>query len=92
MTDNGILQLVLALGVMLACVRPLGWYMARVYSGRVPFLDRVLGPVERAIYRLARIDAANEMRGNGTPERCWRSARERAGGVRRPAAPSDVAV
>jgi K+-transporting ATPase ATPase A chain len=61
MTGNGILQLVLALGVLLACVRPLGWYMARVYSGRVPVLDRLFGPIERAIYRLARIDATNEM-------------------------------
>jgi K+-transporting ATPase KdpA subunit len=61
MTANGVLQLGLALGVLLACVRPLGWYMARVYSGRVPVLDRLLGPVERAVYRLARIDPTTEM-------------------------------
>jgi K+-transporting ATPase ATPase A chain len=61
MTANGVLQLGLALGVLLACVRPLGWYMARVYSGRVPVLDRLLGPVERWVYRVARIDAAAEM-------------------------------
>ena len=57
MTANGGLQLALALGLIVACVRPLGWYMARVYSGRV----RLLGPVERVLYRLAGTDPAQEM-------------------------------
>ena len=49
MTANGGLQLALALGLIVAGVRPLGWYMARVYSGRV----RLLAPLERLLYRLA---------------------------------------
>ncbi|QDU22379.1 potassium-transporting ATPase subunit KdpA [Urbifossiella limnaea] len=61
MTANGVLQLGLALGLVLACVRPLGWYMARVYAGRVPGPGQLLGPVERAVYRLARIDPGAEM-------------------------------
>jgi K+-transporting ATPase ATPase A chain len=36
--------------------------MARVFNGERTFLDRVLRPVERLIYRLARVDANQEMR------------------------------
>jgi K+-transporting ATPase ATPase A chain len=36
----------------MALVKPLGWYMARVYEGKPVLLDRVLGPVERFIYRM----------------------------------------
>jgi len=54
MTANGFLQLALALGLVLACVRPLGWYMARVYS-------RSPGAVERRLFRLLGIDPTAEM-------------------------------
>jgi K+-transporting ATPase ATPase A chain len=54
MTANGVLQLAFALGLILACVRPLGWYMARVYS-------RPAGRVEQRLYRLAFIDAGKDM-------------------------------
>ena len=47
------LQLILYVLVLLALAKPLGSYMARVYQGERTFLDRVLGPVERFIYRLA---------------------------------------
>ena len=50
------LQLGLYLGVLLACVKPLGVYMARVYSGTTPILERLIGPVERLLYRLSGID------------------------------------
>ncbi len=63
MTAQGILQIVLYLAVLLALVKPLGWYMARVYEGGPYGLDRVLGPLERLIYRLAGVRAADhEMR------------------------------
>lgn len=61
MTVNGMLQLGLYLGVLLACAKPLGVYMARVYCGPVPVLERILGPIERGIYRLCGIDRAGEM-------------------------------
>jgi K+-transporting ATPase ATPase A chain len=42
-------------------VKPVGGYMARVFNGERTFLDPVMRPVERAIYRVARIDPEDEM-------------------------------
>ncbi len=63
MTANGVLQLGLYLGVLLACVKPLGLYMARVYSGSAPLLEPVIGPLERLLYRLCGVDRSKEMTG-----------------------------
>jgi K+-transporting ATPase ATPase A chain len=59
-TLNGLLQLALYVLVLLAIIKPLGVYMARVFSGEKTFLDRVLGPIERLIYRVCRVDAGAE--------------------------------
>ncbi len=40
---------------------PLGLYMAKVFSGEKTFLDRILRPVERLIYRVAHVDQEREM-------------------------------
>jgi potassium-transporting ATPase potassium-binding subunit len=61
MLFTDITQVVLFLAVLLLLVKPLGWYMARVYEGKPCGLDRVLGPVERFIYRLCGIDPTSEM-------------------------------
>ncbi|HYO25835.1 MAG TPA: potassium-transporting ATPase subunit KdpA, partial [Lacipirellulaceae bacterium] len=61
MTANGWLQLLVFLGVLLAIVKPLGAFMARVYQGQPCGLDRALGPLERGIYRLAGVDPSREM-------------------------------
>ena len=61
MTDNGLLQLGIYLGVLLICMKPLGLYMAKVYSSPAPLLDRMTGPVERLLYRLWGIDKSVEM-------------------------------
>ena len=61
MTANGVLQLVLYLVVLLALAKPLGAYMARVYEGRPCGLDRVLGWLERLVYRLSGVRADEEM-------------------------------
>src|SRR5262249_7368929 len=53
MTTFGVLQLVLYLVVLIALVKPLGWYMARVYQGQPCGLDRIFGWLERGLYRLA---------------------------------------
>jgi len=57
MTINGFLQLALYFLVLLAVTKPLGVYMANVFSGEKTFMSRVLGPLERLIYRLCRVDA-----------------------------------
>jgi potassium-transporting ATPase potassium-binding subunit len=61
MTINGVLQLGLYLLVLLALVKPLGAYMARVYQGVPGLLDRVLGWLERSIYRACGIRSEEEM-------------------------------
>jgi K+-transporting ATPase ATPase A chain len=53
MTFNGIGQLVFYVVVLLLLAKPLGTYMARVYEGKPCGLDRVLGPLERLLYRLS---------------------------------------
>ncbi len=47
--------------VLLALVKPLGHYMALVYEGKPCGLNRVLGPVERGLYRLAGVRQDEEM-------------------------------
>lgn len=45
----------------LALALPLGWYMARVFSGARTFLDAILNPIEKLLYRISGIDATTEM-------------------------------
>ncbi|HEX4575153.1 MAG TPA: potassium-transporting ATPase subunit KdpA [Gemmatimonadales bacterium] len=61
MSVNDWAQVALYLAVLLALVKPLGAYMARVYEGAPTWLDRVVGPVERLVYRLAGIRPTEEM-------------------------------
>ena len=61
MTVNAIVQLTLYCGLLVAVAKPLGAYMARVHQGEARIAQRVLGPLERGIYRLLRIDAKEEM-------------------------------
>ena len=54
-------QLALYLVVLFALAAPLGAYMAHVYEGKRTFLDPVLSPVERLLYRAAGVHADVEM-------------------------------
>ncbi len=54
-------QIILYFIVLLALVKPLGAFMARVYQGERTFLSPVIGPVERLIYHIAGIDAREDM-------------------------------
>jgi K+-transporting ATPase ATPase A chain len=47
--------------VLLLLAKPLGAFMAHVYQGERTFLDPVLGPVERLLYRLSGVRADEEM-------------------------------
>ena len=61
MTGNGMLQLAFYLIVLLVLAKPLGAYMARVYDGRPILLDRVLGWLERLVYRASGVTPEREM-------------------------------
>ncbi|MGA3236151.1 MAG: potassium-transporting ATPase subunit KdpA [Bryobacteraceae bacterium] len=60
MTWTTLAQLVVFLAALAAITKPLGAYMAKVFSGERTFLSRVLAPMERAIYRMSGIDPAME--------------------------------
>jgi len=61
MSANTLLQLALYLAVLLLLVKPLGAYMAAVYEGRATLAQRLLGPIERGLYRLCGIRPEEEM-------------------------------
>lgn len=61
MTLIGWAQIGLYMLALLLLVKPLGLFMARVYEGERTFLDPVLGPVERLLYRLSGVRADEEM-------------------------------
>lgn len=61
MTTNAVLQILFAVALVALLAPPLGAYLARVYDGRACGLDRLLGPLERAWYRLAGIESGEEM-------------------------------
>jgi potassium-transporting ATPase potassium-binding subunit len=60
MTLNGWIQIGLFALVIFALTKPLGTYMFRVFEGRRQPLPRVLGPLERLLYRLSGVDPARE--------------------------------
>ena len=60
MTAQGWLQIGLLCVVLTALTPVIGGYMARVYTGERIALERVLGPLERLLYRAMRTDPARE--------------------------------
>ncbi len=62
MTLNGWLQVIVFLALILAVTKPLGVFMTRVFARERTFLDPVLRPVERLLYRISGVDEAHEMR------------------------------
>jgi K+-transporting ATPase ATPase A chain len=61
MSANGWLQFGVFSIILLAVTRPVGLYLTRVLEGQSTWLDPVLRPVERLIYKLAGIRAEKEM-------------------------------
>ncbi len=55
MTAIGWLQIAILFGLVGVCVKPLGAFMARVFSGERTFLSPVVAPVERAFCRASGI-------------------------------------
>ncbi len=62
MTLNGWLQIAVFFALVLVSAKPMGLYMQRVFEKRKTFLDPILVPIERVLYRATGIDAAQEMR------------------------------
>jgi K+-transporting ATPase ATPase A chain len=62
MTSSGWLQIALFFVLVLLAARPMGLYMARVYGGKRTWLDPVLTPIERLLYRLTGVNPDVEMR------------------------------
>jgi K+-transporting ATPase ATPase A chain len=62
MTTNGWMQIFVFLALILAITKPLGVYMAKVFSRERTFLDPVVRPIERLLYRVTGVDEEHEMR------------------------------
>ena len=60
MTLIGWIQIILYCAIVVALVKPLGWYMTRVFNGERTFLSPVLRPVEAGIYWIGGVDERRE--------------------------------
>jgi K+-transporting ATPase ATPase A chain len=60
MTLIGWIQIILYCAIIVALVKPLGWYMTRVFNGERTFLSPVLRPVEAALYWVGGVDERRE--------------------------------
>jgi K+-transporting ATPase ATPase A chain len=58
---NAVFQVGIFLAIVTALSVPLGLYMARVFAHEPTFLDPVLEPIERLIYRVCRVRPGSEM-------------------------------
>jgi K+-transporting ATPase ATPase A chain len=62
MTANGWLQILLFLVLVFLVTKPLGIFMAHVFNREKTFMDPVLRPIERLLYRITGVDENHEMR------------------------------
>src|SRR5437763_4804228 len=62
MTANGWFQILLFFALVLLVTKPLGIFMTRVFNRERTFLDLVLRPLERSLYRITGVDEKHEMR------------------------------
>ena len=62
MSANGWIQIIVFLALILAVTKPMGVFLARVFNRERTFMDPVLRPVERLLYRVTGVDEDHEMR------------------------------
>jgi K+-transporting ATPase ATPase A chain len=62
MTANGWFQIFLFFGLVLLVTKPIGIFMTRVFNRERTFMDPVLRPIERLLYRVTAVDEDHEMR------------------------------
>ncbi len=60
MTAIGWIQIILYCAIVIALVKPLGWYMTRVFNGEATFLSPLMRPVERGLYWIGGVDEERE--------------------------------
>lgn len=60
MTMLGWIQVILYCAIIVALVKPVGWYMTAVFNGERTPLSLVLRPVEVALYKLGGVDEKRE--------------------------------
>jgi K+-transporting ATPase ATPase A chain len=60
MTAIGWIQIILYCAIVVALVKPLGWYMTRVFNGERTFLSPILRPVEAGLYWIGGVDERRE--------------------------------
>lgn len=61
MTSNSYFQIICYIATLMLLVKPLGWYMAKVYEDESVGLNRLLAPVETMLYRLSGVNPKQEM-------------------------------
>jgi potassium-transporting ATPase potassium-binding subunit len=64
MTINGWLQILVFIALVFLVTKPMGVFMTRVFNREKTFMDRVLRPIERLLYRVTGVDENHEMRWN----------------------------
>src|SRR5258708_32337221 len=62
MTQNGWFQIGLYLFVIFLVTKPIGVFMTHVFNREKTFLDAVLRPIEKLVYRLTGVNEKHEMR------------------------------
>jgi K+-transporting ATPase ATPase A chain len=60
MTAIGWIQIILYCAIIVALVKPLGFYMTRVFNGERTFLSPILRPVEAGLYWIGGVDDKRE--------------------------------
>ena len=60
MTSVNVVEILVYLAIVVALTPLLGGYMKRVFSGERTFLDPILRPIERGIYRVCGVDASKD--------------------------------
>src|SRR5271168_1441976 len=60
MTVTGWIQIILFCAIVVALVKPLGWYMMRVFNGEPSFLSPILRPGEAGLYWIGGVDEKRE--------------------------------
>ena len=61
MTANGWFQILFFFALVVLVTKPLGIFITRVFNREKTFLDPVLRPIERLIYRVTTVDENHEM-------------------------------